>query len=528
MSLLNSVRKSLRQSRQQLDRIKGLPRPQSQQPIREPSQEPEVIDWSRNPVGYCEHVLGVRLTDKQAEIARSLLDPPYKVLVRAAHNVGKSFLAACLVNWAFDSFHPGIVLTTAPTDRQVKDILWKEIRTLRVTAAVRGKLASGTFLQPKSCRMETTANHFAHGFTARDADRFQGHHSSFVFIVFDEAEGIDPIFWEAAEPMLGGVRYGFLGMYNPTSQSGPTVDAERSGSFTVHTMNCLDHPNIAKDLAGVTDGIISSAIRLSRLVEMMESWSEPADAATPGAVQLAGKWYLPGPVAQARLLGRRPTAGFNAVFPEYLFEEAIKRTLPLTGPLQIGVDPAWFGDDWTAIHVRKGGVSLWHESFNGQDTVRTTDRVESLTLTWGSAFGMNDPRGEVIVAVDAVGIGAGVFDQFRQRRFRRAVAVNTVRVLPEREDYPNLRSALWFGFALECKRGNVALGGLSKDVLADLRRELTAPVYEMDIRGRRLVESKDVTKERIGRSPDNADACLLAYANVGGQSERIMGHVEVP
>jgi hypothetical protein len=57
---------------------------------------------------------------------------------------------------------------------------------------------------------------------------------------------------------------------------------------------------------------------------------------------------------------------------------------------------------------------------------------------------------------------------------------------------------------------------------------LTAPVYEMDVRGRRLVEPKDLTKERIGRSPDNADACLLAYANVGGQGERVLGQVEVP
>lgn len=487
-----------------------------------------MIDYSRNPIGYCQDILGVQLTDKQADIARSLLEPPYKVLVRAGHNVGKSFLAACLVNWAFDSFNPGIVLTTAPTDRQVKDILWKEIRTLRVTAAVRGKLPQGTYLQPKSCRMEVTPNHFAHGFTARDADRFQGQHSAFTFIVFDEAEGIDPVFWEAAEPMLGGVRYGFLGIYNPTSQSGPTVEAERSGKFTLHTMSCFDHPNIAKDLAGVSEGIIPSAIRLDRLRDMLESWSEPADKDTPGAVQLAGKWYLPGPVAQARLLGRRPTAGFNAVFPEYLFDEALKRSLPLTGPLQIGVDPAWFGDDYTAIHVRKGGVSLHHESFNGQDTVRTTDRVESLAMTWGTAFKMVDPRSQVVVAVDSVGIGVGVFDQLRQRRFTRVVPVNTIKVLNERDDYPNLRSALWFGFASECKKGNVALGGLPKDVLADLRRELTAPKYEMDVRGRRVVEDKAKTKEELGRSPDNADALLLAYANVGGQSERVLGQVEIP
>lgn len=445
--------------------------------------------------------------------------------MRAGHNVGKSFVAACAINWWYDCFDPGVCMTTAPTDRQVKDILWKEVRRLRRGSAYH----KGDFTGPVACRLQSAEDHFAHGFTARDGDRFQGQHEAAVFVVFDEAEGVESIFWEAAETMLGGDNYAMLAIYNPTSQSGPTVEAERDGGYALVTMSAMDHPNIRHDLERRTGPPpVPNAIRLDRLREMMESWSEPADRDTPGAVQLAGKWYLPGPVAQARLLGRRPTAGYNAVFPEYLFDEACSRSLPLKGPLQIGVDPAWFGDDESAMHVRKGGVSLHHEAFQGQDTVKQVDRAESLALTWGSAFGMVDPRQEVIIAVDAVGIGAGVFDQLRARGFRRVVAVNTVRVLSEREDYPNLRSALWFGFASECKRGNIALGNLPKPVLADLRRELTAPVYEMDVRGRRLVEPKDVTKERIGRSPDNADALLLAYANVGGQEERSVGQVEVP
>ena len=91
-----------------------------------------------------------------------------------------------------------------------------------------------------------------------------------------------------------------------------------------------------------------------------------------------------------------------------------------------------------------------------------------------------------------------------------------------------MRSALWFGFAEECRAGNIALGGLSKQSLNDLRTELTAPVYWLDVRGRRKVEPKLETKARIGRSPDNADAILLAYANVGRMDEREIGRVEVP
>ena len=38
-----------------------------------------------------------------------------------------------------------------------------------------------------------------------------------------------------------------------------------------------------------------------------------------------------------------------------------------------------------------------------------------------------------------------------------------------------------------------------------------APAWDLDAQGRRKVEPKDETKEKIGRSPDDADAFLLAY-----------------
>jgi hypothetical protein len=46
--------------------------------------------YRKRPVEYCKNRLGVKLTDAQAEIARLLVQPPYKVLVRASHNVGHS------------------------------------------------------------------------------------------------------------------------------------------------------------------------------------------------------------------------------------------------------------------------------------------------------------------------------------------------------------------------------------------------------------------------------------------------------
>lgn len=480
------------------------------------------VDRYLSPAEYIQQRLKAKATPAQLEILRLLRTPPYKVLVKSGHDTGKSWIAATAANWFFDSFTPGVVLTTAPNAKQVQDILWKEIRKQRLSAGL-----DTSCMLPKACRMETGPDHFAHGFTARDRTGFHGQHEAAVLIIFDEAEGVAPQFWDAAQTMLQGDNYGWLCLYNPYTQSGPAVEAERSGGFHVVTMSCLDHPNVQDELAGRVPEF-PAAVRLAWVKDRLADWSDRADPETPGAVEFDGQWYLPGPKAEAGILGRRPAAGINAVFPEYLFDEALKRSLPLTGPLQIGVDVAWEGDDDTAIHVRKGGVSLHHESFNGQNTVRTVERVLSLVGTWGGAFNLSDPMREVILAVDVVGIGAGVFDQLREKGCRRAVRMNTLRALTDREDYPNLRSALWFGFAEECRRGNIALGGLGKEALSNLRRELTAPVYWIDVRGRRTVEPKDETKRRIGRSPDNADSILLAFANVGMSDERVLGRVEVP
>jgi hypothetical protein len=44
-----------------------------------------------------------------------------------------------------------------------------------------------------------------------------------------------------------------------------------------------------------------------------------------------------------------------------------------------------------------------------------------------------------------------------------------------------------------------------------LRLEAMSPTYKLDEHGRRVVEKKKDTKDRLGRSPDNMDALNLAY-----------------
>src|SRR5262245_7954298 len=68
-------------------------------------------NYRTDPAAYARDVLGVQWWQKQAEIAALLLQPPYRVLVKAAHSVGKTYLAAGLVSWFFRCFAPSAVIT---------------------------------------------------------------------------------------------------------------------------------------------------------------------------------------------------------------------------------------------------------------------------------------------------------------------------------------------------------------------------------------------------------------------------------
>src|SRR5581483_3029874 len=191
--------------------------------------------------------------------------------------------------------------------------------------------------------------HFAKGLTARDGTAFQGHHEDAVMVVFDEAVGVDPMFWEAGETMLNGKEYAFLAIFNPTAIESYAYTAERSGNFHVVSLSALNHPNVAAELRG-QPAPYPSAIRLARLEELIRQWCTPlSESPVAGDIEwppASGRWWRPGPVAEARLLGRWPTFASNSIWTEAVFEACLKE-LPDDGELQIGCDPARFGDDDT-------------------------------------------------------------------------------------------------------------------------------------------------------------------------------------
>ena len=63
----------------------------------------------------------------------------------------------------------------------------------------------------------------------------------------------------------------------------------------------------------------------------------------------------------------------------------------------------------------------------------------------------------------------------------------------------------------KCRDWLEAGGAIGQD--ADLKTELSAAEYRFTSNGRIILEGKDKIKERMGRSPDLADALALTFAH---------------
>ena len=456
-----------------------------------------------DPVGYATDVLRLAtLTADQQTILRSLAVQPCKTLVKSGHEVGKTLVGAVAVCWWYDTRRPSIVLTTAPNYKQVKDLLWKEVRRLRQVAGL------GGFVGPKVPRLESASDHFAVGITASSSAGFHGHHGPAVMVVMDEAVGVPRELWEASHTMA----HCFLAMFNPTDTTSAAYleDSQTERPFHRFTMSQLDHPNLA--VAPGEALPVPFAVKPAEVEINLRAWSEPVRAEDRQSTDIewprgSGRYLRPGPLAESRILGRWPTAGTYGVWSDALFGMAESAQLDEGDGLpQIGCDVACFGDDFTAIHARWGPVSLHHESVNGRSPEQTAGRLKQLCVELGRRCDCLPER--IPVLVDRDGPGYGVLACAEEFNF---IAVSSANVSSQPDRYPNRRSELWFAACDLAKAGQMSLAALPADVRQRLKQQAMAPLWRLDTAGRQVVEPKDDTKSKIGRSPDDMDALNLAY-----------------
>lgn len=487
--------------------------------------------FREDPAFFFKHVLGADLWPAQLEIVLSVRDNRITT-VASCHAIGKSFTASAIGAWYIMAYPDSILVSTAPTFRQVQDILWREINARHENALVP---LGGSVTQ---VRWNLGANWFGVGLSTNDPDRFQGYHarSGRLLVITDEAAGIPEPIFEAVDAVLTAEDNRLLMIGNPTSNSGSFFDSHRPG-YPAHRIKIdafktpnFTHNNIHNeaDLILAIEGSEEQGIPPRKLILPRPYLISPI-----WTYERIIKWGVDSPVYQARVAANFPSQGEDTLIPlnwieaaatearregewirtasgERKFVEGIAK-----GDPRYGVDVARFGSDRTVIAPRLGNNVQKLSTYSKEDTMSTTGRVQNLL--------MQDYR--ALAMIDVIGVGAGVVDRLKEiqkevardggtKDVTRIVAVNVAEACDNDEDkgrFINKRALYYWRLRELFEKGIIAIPDDEELIV-----ELSALKYKFDSAGRILIEKKEEMKKRLLKSPDKADAVMLSFAAGGG------------
>ena len=158
-------------------------------------------------------------------------------------------------------------------------------------------------------------------------------------------------------------------------------------------------------------------------------------------------------------------------------------------------DPARMGDDECVIY---GGIS---GRITKQDIVAQCkgEVVCSKILQMTKFIGANT------IIIDCDGLGGPIADFVR---VLKPGGIDLIEIhaegKPEDDQYDNLKAEMWFYAQREAEEGRERIPNDEY-----LKQELQEMKYFINSRGKIQIESKDDLKDRIGRSPDRADAWVM-------------------
>lgn len=413
--------------------------------------------------------------------------PRARVAVKACHASAKTFTAAEIVLWWVAAVR-GIAITTAPTWPQVEKLLWGEIHKAHGSA----RLPLGGQLNAVEWRLAPDV--YAMGLSTDQGVRFQGFHGT-VLVVLDEAPGVRPDIFEAIEGIRAGGDVRLLMLGNPTTASGPFYDAfgRDRGSWRTFTIDAMDTPNLA-----------GTSLAELRAIPYPDGTDDPALDVAPRPYLVTRRWIWEklhewgeaSPLWQSRVRGRFPEQSEDALISlAWLEAAALPAEADPSRTWVAGVDVAGPGEDETVLCLRRGpeiaAIAAWS----------VPDPMGSLVAA------MAPYRGEgLTVNIDSIGIGYHLAHRLRDAGYDvREVNVGERAADPEK--YANLKAELYWGLRQRFEAGSIR--GLADDLAVS---QLAGVRYGHNARGQVVIESKESARKRGVKSPDRAEAVMLAFA----------------
>lgn len=445
--------------------------------------------YQGDPVGWVQERLRQTVWSKQREILAAVRDHR-RVAVRSGHGVGKSWTAALVVCWWLDTHPPGtaFVVSTAPTFSQVRAILWRYIRKHHRSGELAGRVNQTEWL------IDDELVGYGRKPADHDESGFQGIHARYVLVVLDEACGIPEQLWIAADALATGPDCRILAIGNPDNPASHFRKVCTPGSsWHQISISAFDSPNLTGE--EVPEEMAVSLVGAEWVAEKAAEWGED------------------NPVYKSKVLGEFTADSPNQVvrasdIAKCRTPMATMPKLETMEPVELGVDVGGGGDE-TVIRERRGRRA-------GREWRAHTDRPEKIAPLILQAI---RETGATAVKIDSIGVGFGVIGELRNAANRgehkaAIMGVNVATAASDSAKFVNLRAEMWWeiGRGLSADEGWDLAGMDNADTTI---AQLLEPRWDVDPKGRIRVEPKDEIIKRLGRSPDNADALLLAFYSAG-------------
>ena len=430
-----------------------------------------------------------------------------RTAVQSGHSMSKDWTAGIIVlQWLFKHGPEAKVICTAPTLKQVKEIMFGEI-----AKQFRSFQENSPWPVPhealKTLKLEFGPDWYAIGITTKESGesfgKFMGFKSKNMLIVVSEAQNVADNIYDQMEGMLTSENSRVLELGNPIAPIGRFWEhcTQARFGYNVIKLSCFDSPNV-KEGREVIPGVVSRKwVEEKRLI-----WGEDH------------------PYWTGRVLGEFPQSGADCIIPiEWIMRVVRKKgkddddsdeqkwlSAYMAGEIMPDFDRTKVG----GLDISKGGADeTAHVVLTGPALTRL-DAFHDVDIneTVGWARGLAREERLVALAIDEGGL-AGVSGFMEEEPIP---GLEIVRIMfgwavEDSIDFANLAAKMWW--ALRDAFQNYKKSGISIPDDPVLIGQLAARKFEMTSKGMKRIklESKKSAKSRGEESPDRADALAMAW-----------------
>lgn len=475
-------------------------------------EEPLDFQWSKIP-GYENH----KWDGSVDPLAGAWIDiaAAQWAAIEAATGTSKTYFLSRLVFWFLDVYEDSLVVTSAPKEAQLRLHLWSEIskafykfKKIRPHSELQKLKIKVDNRQPDNGDDPDLSESWqAVGFVSgtgteeESSTKAQGFHRKDMLIIIEETPGVSRAVMTAFKNTCTGENNVICAVGNPDHELDPLHQFASLATVKAYTISAYDYPNVVLGNAAIPGAVTRASIERRRV----EYGDESA-------------MYL------SRVRGISPKQGTNSLIMlswieqcEWISTEAMK---PCYNAAGVDVSNSDSGDK-AAVAYGEGPALISIKEFACPNATHLAynliyDDFELARQDY-KRYGLDTIHQHGIpdycVGIDAVGVGVATINALTDLHYT-PVALQGGQwddAIPQDQEgkpmyrFASLRAQMYFEAREDLRKKEVSIRIEDQAVLLKLKKELVVPRF--DLRDSTIaVERKDKIKERLGHSPNLADA----------------------